>query len=91
MSDATRARVAGKMAVAARTVWQLDIGQMRIRCLWQDDHYELQARTEKGWCHFGGGTCPHQLLSRVIIGKTVAAAIERNKPAGSSPNKQKGL
>lgn len=77
-NSAMRARVAGKMAVEARTAWALDIGggMHRLRCL-RDEHgdgFTVQMRTSKGWTQeVTKGTDAHALLCKVVGSKAIAA------------------
>jgi hypothetical protein len=83
--SAMRARVAGKERTAARTVWSVEIGPLRARCLRDGDGYLVQGRTERGWSdEIARGTGPLDLL-RLIVGsvgvaKAVAASAERAVP-----------
>lgn len=85
----TRARVAGKLAVAARTVWELDVMGQRFRCLGrasgaQASLFDLQVRTGKGWepidVAAGGANSAAELLRQVTrlqyVQELLAAAIE---------------
>jgi hypothetical protein len=49
MAKAARARVAGREAVAARTVWQLAVRGLRLRCVQVGAAYQVQARETTGW------------------------------------------
>lgn len=86
-----RARVAGREAVARRTVWQLDIGAFRVRCVAspveRDDNgepikpasaYVVQNRDPKnGWTNMvGAGDDPAELLRRLVGSAGVAEFIQ---------------
>lgn len=52
MDDAVRARVAGKEAMARRTAWLLEAGQLRVRCVRlraDSDVFVVQLRDKNGW------------------------------------------
>lgn len=49
VEKAVRARVDGREAVAKRTVWSLEIGPVRARCLWRGRDFVVQIRGPKGW------------------------------------------
>jgi hypothetical protein len=63
-----RARVDGRNAVVARTVWQLEVlGGVAFRCVAQSEAaYVVQVRTGKGWEPLGSKSSPdpHELLRR---------------------------
>jgi hypothetical protein len=75
---AVRARVAGREAVAAKTVWQLDLGPVRARCVRQGEaEYVVQGRMSNGWTTvILRGTDPVELLRQVAGSIGVRKAIE---------------
>lgn len=82
-SDGVRARVAGKQAIEARTIWALEAGYgapVRVRCLRRDEGgYVVQARTSKGWTEeIATGDDPWDLLKRACAGvhKTIIKSKE---------------
>lgn len=71
-----RARVDGKTAIAARTVWALEVGGARFRCLREQGGYVVQARTRKGWtAEVCKGPDAAELLRQVACSKPVVALI----------------
>jgi len=75
--DAMRARVAGRAATEARTVWCLTINDgLALRCLAQGDGFVVQART-KTWTDIATGYDAGELLSNVVSSKGSAGAIQR--------------
>jgi hypothetical protein len=93
MSDqAVRARVDGRTAVARRTVWQLEVGPLRMRCIatsvectYEGDPikptsaYIVQSRDPKnGWTGVvGAGDDPAELLRRVSGSASVAKFVQK--------------
>src|SRR5271167_1278585 len=90
--SAVRARVAGREAVARRTVWQLDIGPFRMRCVASPvetgdngepikpaSAYIVQNRDPKdGWTNIvGTGDDPAELRRRVSGSAEVAKFIQK--------------
>ena len=53
--DEVRARSDGKDRVAAATVWSVDVGGLRVRCLRVEGGYVAQARTPRGGPPRSGG------------------------------------
>lgn len=75
-SDPAHARSAGKEAVGARTVWFVDIGPLRARCLLDGEGYVVQARTSRGWTDtIGRGADALELLRRLMSSAGMAKAM----------------
>lgn len=90
--EGVRARVAGREAVARRTVWQLDIGPLRMRCIatpvestyegnpiTPTSAYIVQSRDpQNGWTGVvGTGDDPAELLRRAVGSTAVAKFIQK--------------
>jgi hypothetical protein len=76
--EAVRARVTGREAVADKTVWQLNAGPLRARCVHEGGPaYVVQGYTYKGWTAvIFRGTDPVELLRQVAGSIGVRKAIE---------------
>lgn len=72
--DAVRARNEGKDAVARRTIWILEIGGLKVRCLLENQTmFVVQVRTEGSWRReIARGPDALRLL-RTIAGTTLAS------------------
>lgn len=78
-----RARVAGRQAVALRTLWQLNAGGLSFRCVLSAEEpglYHVESRTPEGWGEFtrfkaSHDRVAHALLVRLVGSKTVAEAL----------------
>lgn len=78
---AVQARVAGKELVAKRTIWQLEIGHSRFRCVWTGTDFTVQHRTDKGWSEgLAHWADPADALRRVACCKA-AETIVRTRQA----------
>ena len=75
---AAHRRAAGKAAVAARTVWQLQVGAVALRCLAEPEGFVVEARTSSGWEPVAPGTNAHMLLERVVRLELTVRAIEQS-------------
>lgn len=72
--DAVRARVAGRVAIANRTVWNIEIGPCRFRCVLDSRLclYVMEARQPGGgYDEIGRGTDPRELLGRLAFSDAV--------------------
>lgn len=79
MDDDVRARVAGKQAVALRTVWQIQAGLLALRCVADvDGGFVVQARQASGWEHLASGDDALELLRRVIRSKAIARSVDES-------------
>lgn len=82
MLDAiNKVQVAGRNAVTAKTVWQLDLfGGVAFRCVAQSEAgYVVQVRTSKGWVPITPEPKPDPLvlLRRVVAADALAKVIEQ--------------
>ncbi len=79
--DEMRLRVEGKTNAQARTVWQLDVGGQRWRCIRRrkDGTFELQHRTDRVWRTWRTCADAGRLLMRLLDAKqlpTIMSAAE---------------
>lgn len=77
--EGVRARVAGRVDIATRTVWKLEIGDLRVRCVREEDGSTLivQANDGAGWNNeVTRGTDAYQLLQAVVASKGVLSVFE---------------
>lgn len=59
-----------------RTLWQLDIGNIRTRCVSVEDGFAVQGRTDHGWTTvLAKGTDPTALLQSLVNSATVHNAL----------------
>jgi hypothetical protein len=68
--EAMRKRVAGRVAIASRTVWNIEVGPCRFRCVLDSRLclYVMEARQpEGGYDEIGRGTDPQELLARLAF------------------------
>jgi len=81
---AMRARVSGKQDTARRTVWQLNIGDLRLRCLSVSCGHVVQIRSAKGWESVDAGRSanPLSLLRAVLQLRAVASELDKPKGGG---------
>jgi hypothetical protein len=76
MTGPVHARAAGKTAMRARIVWQLEAGSLVVRCVRSSDGFVVQARTEKGWTEVvAEGTSAYSLLASCATSGAVYAAL----------------
>ena len=62
-----QSRVAGKQAVELRTVWQLQLGHIVLRCIYRDRRkFVVQHRSPKGWSDLTTGEDPMGMLRRAL-------------------------
>jgi len=77
----TKAMVAGKQATQARTVWQLEVGEARFRCLRQKVGFTVQVRGPTGaWETFCRGERQLQLLFRLVESDTMVELLDPHVP-----------
>lgn len=77
-----RARVAGKQRIAALTVWSIDIGVLRFRCVNAGDvYYEIQCLVSSKWKSLGYEKEPLDALRRLVTTGNIetAVALRRNE------------
>lgn len=73
-----RARVAGRVDIASRTVWKLDIESFRVRCVREVDGstFIVQAHDGAGWNNeVTRGTDAYQLF-QIVTSKGVRSVFE---------------
>lgn len=76
--DAVQARVEGRMKTASKTVWALDCGGLRLRCLRADaGGFIVQAHDGSRWGELTKGSDAHKLLIDVASSSSVAAFLGR--------------
>ena len=80
MTDkAVRARVAGRQTVAEKILWQLNVGDFRVRCIphtVEAGAYIVEARIDGVWrAHLCFGKDPVELLQRVAKTSATTQAI----------------
>jgi hypothetical protein len=63
---AMRKRVEGKQAVQARTVWALEVGCIKLRCLSEGAEFVVQGRDSSGWHKITSGKSSADLLRRAV-------------------------
>lgn len=77
--DGVRARVAGRVDIAARIVWKLEVGAFRVRCIREVDGSTLivQAHDGAGWNkEVTRGTDAYQLFQAVVASKGVLSVFK---------------
>ncbi len=75
--DPAHARAAGKAAVAASIVWELIVGELRLRCLPKGERFELQVRHIDGtWGGVAYGPDPLEMLQRAARTGSVKRAAQ---------------
>lgn len=80
--DPARARVDGKLSVAANTVWDLRIGQFCVRCVREEALLIVQAKyyTDSSYKRISSGTDAKSLLDKILSTKGLEAVLtERQK------------
>lgn len=81
-AKSTHARVRGREELAKRTVWYVELGALRFRCVLRIvnplgvSRYEVQHRQEGVWSYFGAGNDPQLLLRRVVGSNVAGLALE---------------
>jgi hypothetical protein len=75
--DAVRARVEGRMKTASKTVWSLECGGLRLRCLRADGGFIVQVHDGSRWGELTKGSDAHKLLVDVASSNSVAAFLGR--------------
>lgn len=73
VGDAAHARARGKAMVADRTVWLLDLGTIRVRCLRSDNQFEIQIRASAsaGWYEVARARTAWGALKHVASSKLI--------------------
>lgn len=79
MNDsAMRARVAGRLSVAERTIWSMDVAGVRVRCVLVSGEYEVQVRNSSDrWETIKTVSNPAQALQRAVSGQVLLDAMDR--------------
>ena len=76
--DAVRARVEGRLKTAGKTVWSLECGGLRLRCLRADvGGFIVQAHDGSRWGELTKGSDAHKLLIDVASSKSIAEFLAR--------------
>lgn len=81
-TKSTHARARGREELAKRTIWYVELGALRFRCVLRlvnplgVSRYEVQHRQEGVWNYFGTGNDPQLLLRRVVGSNIAGLALE---------------